>query len=75
MAGLGVDGDLMYTFSPSTNWAQLGPLIDEYDVWLSSDGGDIHYASIAPHTDNAIQEGETALIAACRAIVASKEEV
>lgn len=58
-------------YSPSTNWSQGGPLIDEYrmlvcppeetDQWDASVNGDyeMHY-------------GSTALIALCRAIVAAK---
>lgn len=58
-------------FRPSTNWAQCGPLVDEFDVWLSSDD-DTYCASTHPHVNEYIRTGPTKLIAACRAIVAAK---
>ena len=67
LIGLGVDK----FYSPSTNWAQGGPLIDEYDVWLSDDEV-VCVASCSPHADRFVIAGETNLIAVCRAIVAAK---
>lgn len=58
-------------WSPSANWAQGGPLIDMFDVWLSNDD-DTHCASTHPHVNEYIRTGPTKLIAACRAIVAAK---
>lgn len=72
-------------YCPSSNWAQGGKLVDEYDIWFSSDedhdGQKVHIASLPPHIAStpsyAYQEGKTKLEAACRAIIASKygEEV
>lgn len=70
------DNDTVDAFSPSTDWSQGGPLIDEHDVWLSDyDGACV--ASCEPHFGRFIQEGNTNLIAICRAVVATKlgEEV
>lgn len=67
LIGLGADK----FYSPSTNWAQGGPLIDECDVWLSDDEGAC-VASCPPHAGRFFVEGGTNLIAACRAIVAAK---
>ena len=57
--------------SPSTDWSQVGPLIERYGMWLSNDSerpepwigsiGGLH-----------MQFGPTPLIALCRAIVAMK---
>jgi hypothetical protein len=58
-------------WSPSADWDQVGPLVDEYDIWLSSDEGDC-VASLPPHANEAIATGPTNLIAICRAIVAAK---
>lgn len=60
-----------FGYEPSTNWEQGGPLLDELDVWLSSDEGE-HSASTHPHVNEHIRSGPTKLIAACRAIVAAK---
>lgn len=58
-------------WSPSTDWSQGGPLIDEHDVWLSDyDGACV--ASCEPHFGRYIQEGNTNLVAICRAVVATK---
>lgn len=67
LIGLGVDK----FYSPSTNWAQGGPLIDECDVWLSDDE-EACVASCPPHAGRFVVDGGTNLIAACRAIVAAK---
>lgn len=64
-------------WSPSTDWAQGGPLLDSMVI------GVIHNSRIRPHPfDKGYQamashfigpsEGHTILIAACRAIVAAK---
>lgn len=62
-------------FTPSPDWSIGGKLIDEYDIWLSSyegeDGRKVHVASVPPHINEAIQEGSTKLVAACRAIIVS----
>ncbi|EOL9041322.1 DUF2591 domain-containing protein [Cronobacter turicensis] len=64
-----------YRFEPSTNWSHGGPLIDENNIWLSDDG--LCVASCEPHTRRYIAEGDTNLIAICRAVVAARlgEEV
>lgn len=62
-------------WSPSINWVQGGPLVDEYDVWLAGPAsidsvGDCHAAWV--DGTGPIAHGETKLIAAMRAIVAAK---
>ena len=58
-------------FSPSTDWAQCGPLVNEHDVWLSMDDG-LYIASCGQHTGKFIQEASDAKIAICRAVVFAK---
>lgn len=67
LIGLGADK----FYSPSTNWSQGGPLIDECNVWLSDDEV-VCVASCPPHAGWFVVDGGTNLIAACRAIVKSK---
>jgi hypothetical protein len=69
----------MELFSPSTNWAHGGPIIERERIMLdgrSRAGNPINYwcARLAP---GRLYFGETALVAAMRAYVASKfgEEV
>lgn len=66
-------------FSPSTDWAQGGPLRDEYRVALFNANGhgvvavfdhDNEWLDIEASAADAM--GPTALIALCRAIVAAK---
>jgi len=65
-------------YRPDINGGQAMELVEEFDVWLSSSILDsstkelTHFASVAPHTNGAIQEGSNKKIAICRAIVASK---
>lgn len=63
-------------FNPTENWSQMGPIIEEYKIWLSTDH-DTFLASVYPHVNEFICYGPTYLIAACRAFVISKmgEEV
>lgn len=59
-------------FRPSTDWAQGGPLRDEYDVGIEPGVPDgLPYAYV-PGRDLDGSFWETALIALCRAIVAAK---
>ncbi|MGK4476314.1 phage protein NinX family protein [Aeromonas molluscorum] len=56
----------------STDWAQGGPLRDNYDVGIEPGVPDgIPYAYV-PSRDLDGSRGETALIALCRAIVSAK---
>ena len=64
----------------STDWKSGGPLVDQFDVWFSSnaDAGDVateHLASCTPHSDagddKSLATATTKLIAAMRAIVLS----
>lgn len=55
----------------SSTWEHVGPLVDEHDVWLSDDEGAC-VASCYPHTGSRIVEGNTNLIAICRAIVVAR---
>lgn len=59
-------------FRPSTDWAQGGPLIDKYNIWLSGPiGGRKDWsAAIDMSTDGS--RGPDALTALCRAIAAAK---
>lgn len=65
-------------FRPSTDWAQGGPLLDEYDIALNggvADGERVIYATLRAVADDApfaTATGPTRLIALCRAIVAAK---
>lgn len=62
-------------WEPSTDWAHCGPLIDKYQIWLM---GPVNSSSwkATIHDDECMTAGdecgETALISACRAIVATK---
>lgn len=56
-------------FSPSTDWAQGGPLIDKFEVEILRAGSAIHAKRYG--MTNSAGDGETTLIAACRAIAAS----
>ena len=58
--------------SPSTDWAQAGPLIDQYEITFKQyDRGS--YVAEALHESKAhIGTGNGHLIAACRAIVAAE---
>lgn len=63
-------------WSPSTDWSQCGPLIEEHFVFVGPPNYDCkdYVASIPdPHDDEGclVVFGQTHLIAACRAIVAS----
>ncbi|AVI85620.1 DUF2591 family protein [Pseudomonas syringae] len=69
------------TYSPSTDWSQGGPLIDKYVQQLCDavppvcgwgDRAPMHYATSDDADGNrSFAMGDTKLIAACRAIVAS----
>lgn len=62
-----------YTFRPSTDWSQGGPLIDEYDVGLAKmEYGDWCAAANCTEVSAFNDTGPTPLIAAMRAIVAAK---
>jgi hypothetical protein len=58
-------------YSPSTNWAQGGPIIEREGIWLT------HHKAVKMHgahkgDDVWFQKGSTPLIAAMRCYVASK---
>ena len=55
-------------FWPSRNWSHGGPLIESHITALNQTGTHTWWA----HSEDRLGEGETALIAICRAIVASK---
>jgi hypothetical protein len=70
-------------YEPSTDWSQGGPLIDEYKPWLSPPVGNDQddepygwdaeiYSADGFEQLSHIIGAPTALIAACRAIVAAK---
>jgi len=56
-------------YRPSTDWVLGGPLIDKFEVEILRAGSVIHAKRYG--MTNSAGDGETALIAACRAIVAS----
>lgn len=66
-----------HKWAPSTDWAQGGPLIEEYSVMLDP-WPSLWIAKIDKTDDrkgiqgSAVAHGDTPLIAACRAIVAAK---
>ena len=54
------------TFSPSTRWSDIGPLIEKYKIaFMMADGG------VNAISDGKSRSGDTHLIAACRVIVAT----
>ena len=67
-------------WSPSTDWAQGGPLLDKYDIALNGGFADeerVFYATLRDgnHGDYgqlALATGPTRLISACRAVVRHK---
>lgn len=69
---VGMDGidqaEYIDPFQPSTRWQDGGPLIDNNVVIISNTAEGKWWS----HSGNHLGEGHTALIAACRAIVASK---
>lgn len=74
-------GDMGLTFRPSSDWRQGGPLIEKYQVWLSPPtdceprgwDADVYNADgLEGSGVRVITACDTALIAACRAIVASR---
>jgi hypothetical protein len=62
-------------YSPSTDWSQGGPLIEEYAICLDihplEDDSGIYWTALVNVTE---AEGPTPLIAAMRALVNSKEK-
>lgn len=66
---IGLDGD--DAWSPSTNWAQGGPLIEKYTItpYLSPFGGWDGYDRLNMQMHES--RSETPLIAICRAVVRS----
>lgn len=59
-------------YHPSTDWAQGGPLIDKYRIWLSGPIFNRKDYSAAVDTGTDESRGTTALIALCRALVTAK---
>ena len=69
-----------FIYSPSTDWEQGGPIIEQEEIFLAKSTLGGWTASIYTHDDRVrctLQDGETPLIAAMRCYVASKlgEEV
>lgn len=69
---VGMDGigqqERIDPFQPSTRWQEGGPIIDSNVVIISKQAEGKWWS----HSGNNLGEGHTALIAACRAIVANK---
>lgn len=57
------------SYRPSTDWAQIGPLIEQYRIFLNLSKG-VRCDAYVP--GGILQSGSTVLMAACRAIVAAK---
>jgi len=60
-------------YKPSTDWAQGGPLIEQFDIWIAGPlemGRPTQACSVG--IDGVSTEGNTKLEAACKAIVAAK---
>jgi len=62
-----------YAFTPSTNWAQGGPIIEQecMDILCLAGGDDGWQADKYLHTEQVIGFGHTPLVAAMRCFVAS----
>ena len=82
---LTVDGIVdqpLHSYTPSTDWAQGGPIIDRemrehgFDLWRTRDMS-LHAASYTRGVPDCYSYGPTALISAMRCLVASRlgEEV
>lgn len=56
-------------YSPSTNWAQGGPLVDKYLYWLEQQDKNLWAVAAV---GGEIQYGATILIAICRGVVSCK---
>lgn len=69
----GTDPDKLW--SPSTDWSQIGPLIEEHSLTIVT-GNKSGWCAVKDWSmgvvANTYPDGETHLIAACRAIVAAK---
>lgn len=55
-------------FKPSTDWAQGGPLIEQFDIWIKSSASGIQVAAVGGPLYCGC--GSTKLEAACKAFVA-----
>ena len=62
-------GEVSWVYSPSTNWAQGGPIIAQH-IFLIEDIGDYEWEATAANGRKC--RGDTVLEAVCRAYVASK---
>lgn len=69
-----IDWSRQSSYSPSTDWAQGGPLIEKYGVEIMASPlvGGFFNAIVGDEEDYDWQPGDTHLIAAMRAIVAAK---
>lgn len=70
-----VESILMGNYSPSTNWNQGGPLIEKYLAAFCVEHEDVILAVLCDDYGMYVsgwRQGDTHLIAACRAIVAAK---
>lgn len=65
-----LDVEMRARYSPSTNWAQGGPLIERERISIKQDAGGGCYAYFDHRNETAA--GDTLLIAAMRAYVKSK---
>ena len=72
LAGQVVAVEHTANYRPSSDWAQGGPLIDKYNIWLSGPIGDRKEWSAAIDLSTDEMHGETALIALCRCIVGAR---
>ena len=64
-----VAGDFAIPYQPSTNWAQVGPLIEQFGLDLWKHEGKFYAFHTRQHNKYC---ADTVLVASCRAIVATK---
>ena len=70
-----IHGDDEFHFTPSTDWAQGGPIIEREKIGVSTDAFDTWMAWIYDGLEMVgIEHGPTPLIAAMRCYIASKME-
>jgi len=63
----GIDGVMVLDYS--TNWALTGPLVEKYDLTLRPLSENVWSAYGSYYGDGTEQEGDTPLVAICRAVV------
>src|SRR5690606_21965244 len=67
-----IGGEFEDSYSPTVSWDLGGPLIHKHGLWLSDDNDDPEQPHISSIRGAHMQVGPTPLVAAMRALVASK---